>query len=156
MPRDTKGKPVKDETMADVGMAHMERKPKKGEEGMISGGSPYPYGLRVHVDHEGLKKLNMGEIPQVGHSVEMRAKAQVMGVHMEEGEGGEQRQRLELQITHLGIHHKPDGMKGEDQGGSSKTPEAGHVTAKKGASGGDTKKEPGTGKDAYYGRKRHV
>jgi hypothetical protein len=125
MPRDTKGKAKGgDETMADVGMKHMERSPKKGEESM-DGGSKYPYGLRVHVDHEGLKKLDMDELPQVGHSVELRAKAQVMGVHMEEGEGGEQRHRLEMQITHMGIHHEPDGMKSQGQGGSGKTPDAG-------------------------------
>lgn len=147
MPRDTKGKPIKDDDMV-----HMEHKAKG--DNMLGAGSKYPHGLRVHVDHEGLKKLDMDELPQVGHSVEMRAKAQVMGVHMDEGEDGQPRHRLEMQITHMGIHHKPDGMKSEDQGGSGKA-SAGHVTEKKGASGGDTKKESSTGKDAHYGRKRH-
>ncbi|MCA8018087.1 capsid staple protein [Burkholderia metallica] len=148
MPRDTKGKPVKDD-----GMVHMERKAKG--DNMLGAGSKYPHGLRVHVDHEGLKKLDMDELPQVGHSVEMRAKAQVMGVHMEEGEDGQPRHRLEMQITHMGLHHKSDGMKSEDQGGSGKTPEAGHVTDKGNKGGGDTAKEKMTGKDASYGRKRH-
>lgn len=154
MPRNTSGKAVKDESMEDAGMTHMRREKKKGEE-HIGGDEKYPYGLRVHVDHEGLKKLDMNELPQVGHSVEMRAKAQVMGVHMEDGPDGEKRHRLEMQITHLGIHHKPDGMKSQDQGGSGKTPEAGHVTDKGNKGGGDTAKEKMTGKDASYGRKRH-
>jgi hypothetical protein len=41
-----------------------------------------------------------------------------------------------------GIAHKPDGFTKQDQAGSGKTPEAGHVTEK-------AKKEPN------YSRKRH-
>ena len=133
MPRDVKGKAQKPD--ADGGMAHMDRKADKDE---IGGVSKYPYGLRVRVDHEGLKKLNMDELPQVGHPVELRAKAQVMGVRAEQREDGKEERHLEMQITHLGIHHEADGMTGEDQGGSGKTPEAGKVTAKKGSTTGDS------------------
>lgn len=142
MPRDTKGKAQKPDDA--IGMVHMERAKKKGEEPYD--GSKYPYGLRVHVDHEGLKKLDMDELSQVGHAVELRAKAQVMGVRSEQREDGTHERHLEMQITHLGVHHKPDGMKSEDQGGSERTPTAGKVTAKKGSTTGD---------DASYTRKRH-
>ncbi|MCQ4437927.1 hypothetical protein NO135_23275, partial [Clostridioides difficile] len=61
MPRAQHGKAQKREGE----MAHMERKQKDGEN-VLGGGSKYPHGLRVHVDHEGLKKLDMAELPQVG------------------------------------------------------------------------------------------
>jgi hypothetical protein len=52
----------------------------------------------------------------------------------------EHRDRLDTIEKHLGLTHKPDEMKSEDQGGKGKKEEAGHVTEKAGAS---------------YGRKRH-
>ena len=52
----------------------------------------------------------------------------------------EHRDRIETIEKHLGLTHKADNMKSEDQGGKAKGEYAGHVTAKAGAS---------------YGRKRH-
>lgn len=138
MPRDANGKAVKDD-----GMVHMKSPKSKGAE---SGGSDYPYGLRVHVDHDGLKQLGMDEMPDVGHAVELRAKAQVAGVHEAQHEDGTKTRRLELQITHMGLHHKADGMKAEDQGDSGK--------AGAGKAGEKAKAEKGVGKDANYSRKR--
>ena len=149
MPRDTKGKAQGgDQTMSDVGMTDMKRsnaEKKAVETNVMEKGPEYPYGLKVHLDHEGMKKCGIDEMPEVGGEVHMRAKAHVVSARSEKRDGGEER-HLELQITHLGIHHKPDGMKSQDQGGSGKTPEAGKVTAKKGSTTGD---------DASYGRKRH-
>jgi len=81
------------------------------------------------------------------HNDEER-KAAVIEMHQEHGD------MLKTLFSHTGESHKADGMKSEDQGGSGKAG-AGHVTEKKSASGGDTKKESSTGKDAHYGRKRH-
>jgi hypothetical protein len=52
----------------------------------------------------------------------------------------EHRDRLDTIEKHLGLTHKADGMKSEDQAGSGKTESAGKVTEKARAS---------------YGRKRH-
>lgn len=151
MPRDTKGKPVK--------MAHMERtkaekKEREKDYAIADSGPDYPYGLRVNLDHDGLKKVGMEDMPEVGSEVHLQAKAHVVSARSEKREGSEER-HLEMQITHLGVHHKPDDMKSEDQSASgSKKPEAGHVTDKGNKGGGDKAKEKGTGKDAYYGRKR--
>lgn len=149
MPRDTKGKAI--EPGAD--MVHMKRESKEDKDGV--GAAPYPYGLRMHLDHDGMKKVGMHDMPGVGDEIELRARARVTGASSEAIDGKtDEHRRVEMQITHLGVHHKADGMKSEDQGGSGKA-EAGHVTEKKGATGGDTKKEKATGKDASYGRKRH-
>ena len=145
MPRDTKGKPIRgDESMEAGGMADMKRTPseKKGENKAMAEpykGPDYPYGTRIHLDHESLKKVGMTDLPEIGHEVEIRAKAHVSSASAEKREGEEERRHLELQITHLGISHKADNMKGEDQGGKAKRAKAGHVTDK----------EPS------YSRKRH-
>lgn len=109
MPRDTNGKATKPETaMDDAGMAHMERtkaEKKEIEKGYAvqESGPDYPYGLRIHLDHDGLKKVGIEEMPEVGGEVHIRAKAHVVGARSEKREGGEER-HLELQITHLGVH----------------------------------------------------
>lgn len=127
MPRDTKGKAVP--------MAHMERtkaEKKEREKAMdVQSDAPdYPYGLRIHLDHDGMKKCGIADMPEVGGEVQLHAKAHVTSARMEKREGSEDERHLELQITHLGVHHKADGMKSEDQGGSGKTPNAGKVTDK--------------------------
>ena len=158
MPRDTKGKPVGgDQTMSDVNMTDMRRTNKRERDSGVNAtsnddGPEYPYGLRIHLDHESMKKLGMKDMPEVGSEVGFHGKAHVTGARAEKREGSDDTRHVELQMTHLGIHHKADGMKGEDQGGKSKTPNAGKVTEKKPASGGDTAKEP---KQPYYGRKRN-
>ena len=136
--RDKHGKPVRpseDPTLEKAGeMVHMERtkaEKKALEEGLTSphSGPDYPYGLRLHLDHDGLKKVGIAEMPDVGREVHIRAKAHVTAAGSEKREGGEER-HLELQVTHLGISHKADGFKDEDQGGSGKAG-AGHVTERK-------------------------
>lgn len=89
----------------------------------------------------------------LGRAAEIHAdperKKAVMEMHQEHAD------MLKVLFSQKGESHKADNMKSEGQSASgSKKPEAGHVTEKKGASGGDTKKEKSTGKDAYYGRKR--
>lgn len=123
MPRDIRGKPVLPPSAEKSGMSHMLRtkEDKKGENIIGRDSGPdYPYGLRLHIDHDGMKKLGMKELPEVGHEVHIRAKAHVSSASSEKQEGQEDHHRLELQITHLGIAHKADGFKAEDQGGSGK------------------------------------
>lgn len=112
MPRDTSGKPVE--------MAHMARsKEEKKKESMPmerSSGPDYPYGLRVDLDHDGLKKVGMDKLPEVGSEIKLHAKAHVVSARSEKHEGGEERS-VGLQITHLGIHHE----EGKDEEKSEKS-----------------------------------
>lgn len=146
--RDTHGKPVrsgKEEKKSESSeLAHMERTKaeKKEANGLVmpkSEGPDYPYGLRIHLNQEDLQKIGMNDMPEAGNEVHLHAKARVSSVSSDQRDGGKEERRMELQITHLGIHHKADGMKSEDQGGKEKV-SAGHVTEKR---------EP------HYGRKRH-
>jgi hypothetical protein len=153
MPRDKHGKPVGDETMSEAGMAHMKREKKTSGNKAMAGSMdepPYPYGLKIHLDHEDLKKAGIESMPEVGGDVHLRAKARVVGARAEKTEGDSERRHLELQITHLGVHHAPDGMKSQAQGGSGKTASVGKPSTDKGREGaGKTAKEPS------YARKRH-
>jgi hypothetical protein len=145
MPRDTKGRAKGDETVSTAGLADMRRSNSEKEavaENMAEKGPEYPHGMRVQLDHDSMKKCGMDSMPEVGSEVHLHAKARVVGARAE----GDDHRHLEMQITHLGVHHKPDGMKSQDQAGSGKTPDAGKVTAKKGSTTGDS---------AKYGRKRH-
>ncbi len=140
--RDKHGKPVRpaeEKPLAKAGeLVHMERtkEEKKNTEALSpssESGPDYPYGLRLHLDHDCLKKVGLHETPEVGHEVHIRAKAHVVAAREEKREGDEPERHLELQITHLGIHPKADGFKDEDQGGTGKAG-AGHVTEKREAS----------------------
>jgi hypothetical protein len=156
MPRDIKGKPVGgkgDQTMSDVAMTDMRRSNTREKDSGVNAtsnddGPQYPMGLKVHLDHESMKKMGMKEMPGVGAEVGFHGKAHVTAARAEKREGDDETRHVELQISHLGLHHKPDGMTGQDQAGSSKTPNAGKVTEKKPASAGATGKEPN------YSRKR--
>lgn len=108
MPRDTSGKPV----MMDMQRSKEE---KKRENMPVERSSvpDYPYGLRVDLDHEGLKKLGFKDLPEVGHEIEFHAKAHVTSSNASKHEGEEERRNVGIQITHLGIKHKEEEGKEE-------------------------------------------
>lgn len=65
-------------------------------------GPSYPYGLSIELGKEALKKLGMDSLPKVGETIELKAKAEVIGVSSSAGKGNESRE-VRLQITHLDI-----------------------------------------------------
>jgi hypothetical protein len=78
----------------------------------------YPYGLRIHVDGDQAKKLGVHKA-KAGHKVKLKAHAKVVSVSHNHRDGEEPSSRMELQITHMGMHGaEPDSMQdpdGEDQ-----------------------------------------
>lgn len=126
-------KPKRSEEMAHMERTKAEKKASAGGMAPEASGPDYPYGLRIQLDHDGMKKLGMSEMPEVGGEMHFRAKAKIIGARSEEREGSEDR-HLELQITHLGMHDALEEGKGKSENGSG---------------------EDKAGKDAYYGRKRH-
>jgi len=103
MPRDTSGKPVE---MAHMARSKEEKKRQMEPMNVRESGPDYPYGLRVDLDHEGMKKIGMDEMPEVGGEVSLHAKAHVVSARSEKREGEEDHRSVGLQITHLGIHHE--------------------------------------------------
>lgn len=67
----------------------------------------YPWGMRICMDEETIKKLEIGELPEVGDTVDMRCFGKVTSVSSDENEGGERR-RIEIQITEVAMEDEND------------------------------------------------
>lgn len=68
----------------------------------------YPYGIRIHLDDECVKKLGIKELPKVGDKMMIQAIAYVCDAseHMVEGKGT--RKSIGLQICEMGVEAKSD------------------------------------------------
>jgi hypothetical protein len=80
---------------------------KKAEEASYVGGHyeepDYPYGLRIDLDSDMLKKLGIGPMP-VGTEVMVMAKAKVISSSSYESEGDKPRESCGIQITDMDIN----------------------------------------------------
>lgn len=138
MPRDVNGRPVKDygkphsekkehEEFEKLGhMAHTKAEMKERMEPKVreDDGPEYPYGLRIHLDHESMKKAGMEELPEIGKEIYLRAKAHVSSASSDKRKDGEER-RVELQITHMGFETKEKAEKEEKEEKAEKKEEKG-------------------------------
>ena len=70
---------------------------------VVSDKPKYPWGLRVTVDGETYKKLDLKEIPQVGDKMMMLCLVEVCSVSNEKYEGDENNISVGLQITDMEI-----------------------------------------------------
>lgn len=73
----------------------------------------YPYGLRLNLEAESLKKLEMKTLPQVGEKIMIIATAEVCSVSQNESEYGDSKS-VGLQITEMAIG-KEDKTPAEDK-----------------------------------------
>jgi hypothetical protein len=91
----------------DAVMASMKSSPKNAKKSSeVSPPSPmnedYPYGLRLELDHDTLKKLGHDSLPQVGTKMALHAKARVKSASENSSEGEDSpRRSVSLQITHM-------------------------------------------------------
>jgi hypothetical protein len=65
-------------------------------------GPKYPYGLRLNLDDEALKKLGITELPAVDTRMQLTASVEVCTTSEYESQSGEQRS-IDLQITALAL-----------------------------------------------------
>lgn len=63
----------------------------------------YPYGLRISLEDESLKKLDITELPEVGQAMILQAKVEVVAVTQYERKNDESR-TIELQITDMALN----------------------------------------------------
>jgi hypothetical protein len=61
-------------------------------------GPQYPYGLTISLDNDAIKKLAIGELPNVGKQMVLNAQVEVIAVSKDSGQIEDGR-RVELQIT---------------------------------------------------------
>ncbi len=103
-------------------MKNKKSKSKKDGGAMaVQSREDYPYGLRIHVDGEQAKKLGVHKA-KAGHKVKLKAHAKVVSVSHDHRDGEKPSSRMELQITHMGMHHgdiekgeKPDNEAAEGE-----------------------------------------
>ncbi len=90
-------------------MASMKRPKVKGTKNpSVEPSSPhmdkYPYGLRIELDHEGMKKLGMKKLPKVGSKHKITAHAHVVSASESHHEGDKKSNRsASMQITHMAL-----------------------------------------------------
>ena len=60
----------------------------------------YPYGLRINLDDDSLKKLGITELPEVGTTMTLQAQVEVVSVSQHESDNGKHRD-MSLQITDM-------------------------------------------------------
>lgn len=70
----------------------------------------YPYGLRISLDNDSLKKLGITELPAFDSEHKLAAMVRVVGVNMSENAGeGEPYRSVALQIEQLALTPKGEG-----------------------------------------------
>lgn len=92
----------------------MSKKEKKDSSPRAIGpgdGPSYPYGLRLSLNDDCLKKLGLKSLPKVGTKMHVMAMGEVCAVSQHESENHEDR-HVEIQIHELGVDG--DGPKMED------------------------------------------
>lgn len=67
----------------------------------------YPYGLRLDLDSEALKKLGMTELPEIGQPMELRAKVEVCSTSENKSMDGTEYKSVCLQITDMELSKEP-------------------------------------------------
>ena len=63
----------------------------------------YPYGLRISLQDESIKKLKMKKLPSVGDTLRLYAIVEVSSVSQHDSQEGGERNSLDLQITDLSL-----------------------------------------------------
>lgn len=66
----------------------------------------YPYGLRIDLNNESLDKLGIKELPEIGETMVMMAKVEVVSVGSHAHKGGDKHRNVDLQITEMGFEGK--------------------------------------------------
>lgn len=84
---------------------------KKSYDCVPMSGDDYPYGLRVSLDEDAMKKLGITKLPKTGSYVTLVAECCVQSTSVNDRDGKEER-RMELQIEKLEV--TPEKQTAED------------------------------------------
>ena len=105
----------------------MDKQDKDPAKPVEVGEEDYPYGLRIHLDENSIKKLGIKDLPDVKDGVGVKANAKVINSGTSSSEDGTKRY-LELQITHMEMGpHEEEKKDGATQLYTSQKTETGKV-----------------------------
>lgn len=93
--------------MQDLKITKKEAKEASKPIGTYEDQERYPYGLRLDLNDDTLKKLGITKLPAVGTVLMFEAKAKVIGSRQSATESSDNRS-IELQITHLDLEMDED------------------------------------------------
>ena len=68
----------------------------------------YPWGLRLELNDESMKKLGLEELPEVGETMILHAKVVIDRVSQNDTKDGGKRQDMSLQITDMSLSESGD------------------------------------------------
>lgn len=95
----------------------MKLDPKAGEtvgsQSLLSDTPEYPWGLRLDLTEDVMKKLNLSSLPDVGKVLRLEAEVRVEAVSVSDFNETKQR-NLQLQITSLGLSEPGAVVSAED------------------------------------------
>jgi hypothetical protein len=90
--------------LVDMKLSKKESKEEVGLVSTKSDGPRYPYGLSLDLNDESMEKLGLSAKSfSVGESVVIKAKAKVKSLRMNQYEGEDKTESMDLQITHLEV-----------------------------------------------------
>lgn len=105
--------------MKSMMMSESEKK-EMNEYSVVSDRPKYPYNLKLRIDPETYKKLEMGEPPKIGEKFMVLAQAEVCEVEMYRKEGDEKEFNIELQITDMDLKSSDQKEESESKDMASK------------------------------------
>lgn len=66
----------------------------------------YPQGARINLGEGELEKLGMSKLPKADDEVNFTGRGRIVTVHSEAQQGKDPSERVEIQITHLGLEKR--------------------------------------------------
>lgn len=97
--------------MIDMKISEMEK--KENEVVSVLDSSSYPYGLRIYLDPDSVKKLGLKD-PQVGDKMSLVGIVEIMSVNAEVIKGDEKELSVGLQIKEMDLESGKKAVKAED------------------------------------------
>lgn len=94
-----------DQAMKNMKMSKSDM-PASTAEALVQGGPEYPYGLRITLTPEVLKRLDLPNMPEVGQMMGLHAVVEVVGVQADRAQNGGRDLRVDLQITDMILQDK--------------------------------------------------
>ena len=89
--------------LTNMQLSTEEAKTEDGAPDAAENGPRYPYGLCLYLDKDSMEKLGITDLPEVGASISIIARADVTSISARKSQGGEDSKSIDLQITDLSI-----------------------------------------------------